>query len=62
MATHKFLNEGKDNLVEVQFRIDTQEVVPNIGDWYVFRGNIYTVGTKTFDTDRGLILLRASKS
>lgn len=58
MATHKYLNEGKADLVEIQYRIDTEEIVPNIGDWYVFRGEPYTICSRLFDTDRGLILLR----
>lgn len=59
MATHKYLNEGKVDLVEIQYRIDTEDIVPNIGDWYVFRGETYTICSRLFDTDRGLILLRA---
>lgn len=58
MATHKYLNEGKVDLVEIKYRIDTEEIVPNIGDWYVFRGEAYSICSRLFDADRGLILLR----
>lgn len=61
MATHTYLNEGKDNLIEIQYRLDTEENIPNTGDYYIFRGGFYTVGIRTFDTDRGLILIRAYK-
>jgi hypothetical protein len=60
MATHSYLNEGKINLIEIQYRINSTENIPNIGDWYVYRGEVYTIGSKLFDTDRGLILLRGN--
>lgn len=61
MATHTYLNEGKDNLIEIQYRLDTEENIPNTGDYYIFKGGFYTIGSRTFDTDRGLILIRAYK-
>lgn len=59
MATHSYLNEGKTNLIEIQFRMDTTENIPNTGDIYVYREEVYTVGLRMFDTDKGLILIRA---
>ena len=59
MATHRYLNEGKDNLIEIQYRLDSEQNIPNPGDYYIYKGEFYTVGSRTFDTDRGLILIRA---
>jgi len=56
--TSTYLTQEKD-CIEFQFIIESEEIIPIVGDYVDFHGIRYKVLKRIFDTDKGLILLRA---